>query len=825
MTVPAPAPELSKEVRFLTTRLGEIVREQAGDSVFKAVEDLRRLTKEIREVGRSGAALEKLRDCVDALTLDDAYSVAHAFSLFFQLVNLCEERERVRRLQAHPVPRQSLRELFTVLKDKGVAAETVRACLESMEIQPVFTAHPTEAKRMTTLNHIFRLARGFGATHEVDEILETLWQTEEVREERILPIDEVNQVLFFFEQTIFETVAQFYRTFDAELATAYPGVVRKRPFLTFASWVGGDRDGHPFVTPEVSLEAVRRQRQLIVDLYRKELSWLLQELSHASPLQIATGPEPTSGARLPFQHSERIRYRLVEIRERLRGDYSSADEWVADLRSLQQLLLEQNAKRAAHGRLQGLITQAEVFGLHLAELDFRDHREKLLEKPQEFVAELKTLKRIQDDGGEIAANRIILSMTRTAQDLEMLLQRAREASLQAIDVVPLFETVEDLDNCVPVMRELWADQHYRRHLQSRGNVQEVMLGYSDSNKDGGYLAANWYLYRAQKRLDLLANESGVKLRLFHGKGGTIDRGGGQSHRSLRAQPHASPGGRIRLTEQGEVISLKYSNTFIAQRNLEQLTSAVMGVFCLPPEAGEDAAQLKEWEGHAEEMAKESVKFYRALVYETPEFEEYFWQATPIDLMEHLRIGSRPSRRKGGSDLTQLRAIPWVLAWTQSRHLLSAWYGVGHALEWFVASRKNGLKILREMNDSWPFFASVPENAEMSLAKADLYIARQYAELVASKDVREAIFGRVEGEHRRAVAMLLQVGEHKTLMERRSTMRRSIELRNPYVDPLNYLQIRFLKEWRTLRKETMAKPLRRLLALTVNGIAFGMKSTG
>ncbi|HZH03447.1 MAG TPA: phosphoenolpyruvate carboxylase, partial [Myxococcaceae bacterium] len=403
-----------------------------------------------------------------------------------------------------------------------------------------------------------------------------------------------------------------------------------------------------------------------------------------------------------------------------------------------------------------------------------------------------------------------------------VLDRAKEASLHALDVVPLFETIEDLDQCVSVMRELWGDRDYRRHLKTRGDLQEVMLGYSDSNKDGGYLAANWYLYRAQKRLSLLAEEMGVKLRLFHGKGGTIDRGGGQSHRSLRAQPHASPGGRIRLTEQGEVISLKYSNPFIAQRNLEQLTSAVMSVFCLPhPEGG----RVKEWEGYVEEMANDSFRFYRSLVYETPEFEQYFWQATPIDLMEHLRIGSRPSRRKGGSDLTQLRAIPWVLAWIQSRHLLSAWYGVGHALEAFIARRKDGLSLLREMSAGWPFFASVLENAEMSLAKADLYIARQYAELVTSPSVRETIFSRVESEHRRAVAALLQVSQGRELMERRPPMRRSIELRNPYVDPLNSLQLRFLREWRAAPQDALAQPMRRLLALTVNGIAFGMKSTG
>jgi phosphoenolpyruvate carboxylase len=373
------------------------------------------------------------------------------------------------------------------------------------------------------------------------------------------------------------------------------------------------------------------------------------------------------------------------------------------------------------------------------------------------------------------------------------------------------------------MRELWADQDYRAHLRSRGDVQEVMLGYSDSNKDGGYLAANWYLYRAQRRLAALADETGVSIRLFHGKGGTIDRGGGQSYRSLRAQPDAAHGARVRITEQGEVISLKYSNPTIAQRNLEQLASGVIAAYLLPPNSVSSTTQQR-WEGWLSELAERSRESYQRFVYGTPELSEYFWQATPIDLLEHLRYGSRPSRRKQTADIRQLRAIPWVFSWTQSRHLISAWYGLGTALDSF-AREGDGRKRLRAMYEGWPFFASLLDNAEMSLAKTDLYIARQYAGLVESKQVRDAVWPLIESEYQRAVEWVLATSRRTRLLENQPVLAESIRLRNPYVDPLNLIQLRFLPEWRAAPASAKPHDLRRLLALTVTGIAFGMKSTG
>ena len=468
--------------------------------------------------------------------------------------------------------------------------------------------------------------------------------------------------------------------------------------------------------------------------------------------------------------------------------------------------------------------------------------------------EFRALRTIQKTHGEAAAHRYVLSMASRCSDVWNVLLLAREVGLvkwqetasgkrrsgrrpkravssgqpvSHFDVVPLFETYDDLDACPAVLGELLSDPLYRRLLRSRRDFQEVMLGYSDSVKDSGYLAANFALFRAQKALGQVAERAGVRLGLFHGIGGTIDRGGGQSYRSVRAQPYAAPGGRIRITEQGEVISLKYSDPTIAERNLEQLVSSVLDAHLLHPKrAARD--RIASWERHAEELAASSRDFYRQLVYQTPEFPAYFSQATPIDLIERLRLGSRPSRRPGtgfrAGDLRDLRAIPWVFAWTQSRHFLPSWYGLGQALEKFTQDHApRGLEILREMYQGWPFFAVLIDNAEMSLAKTDLYIARRYAALVRPAALGESMFRRIEEEYERSRKAVLGICGHAQLLARQPVLAESIRLRNPYVDPLNFLQIRFLRRWRAARRPP--RELLPLLQVTVAGIAFGMKSTG
>jgi phosphoenolpyruvate carboxylase len=811
---------LQREVDFLTSRLDAIIREQAGETVFRHLHQIRDLAASSR-LHDDKVSLSAKRALINHLTVDEAYLITHALSLFFQLVNLCEERARVRHLASESAPPMSLRRIFRELKEAGVPADAVQRCLEELEIQPVLTAHPTEAKRRIVLHQISRLEQHWS---DPDEVLEALWQTEEIRERRVGPLQEVESSVFYFDRAIFQTVANFYATFDAELAANYPTVRRARPFLTFASWVGGDRDGNPFITPEISRTTAQWHACVQMDYYEREVAELAKELSHASTPARGASPTEPGEALIPYQPYEVFRTQLAALRRKLRAGKATLAELTGTLESVQAGLIKQRAFRAARGHIQRLLTQTRVFGLHLAELDFREHSSKLDTAEDEVLAELRAIGKIQAEHGVAAADHFVLSMTRSAADILRLHELSRRAEVYDLDLVPLFETIHDLENATKILAELWGNANYRAHLQRRGTVQEVMVGYSDSNKDGGYLAANWFLYRAQKDMSRLADECGVKLRFFHGKGGTIDRGGGASHRSLRAQPHAAHGGRIRITEQGEVISLKYSNPAIAQRNLEQLTSAVISVQCLPPSEPQ-SSPVAGWEADMDTLARLSFEFYQQLVYGTPELAEYFWQATPIDLIEHLRLGSRPTRRQQTADVRQLRAIPWVFAWTQSRHLVSAWYGVGHALGEFAKSRPDGLERLREMYRHWPFFKQLLDNAEMSLAKTELGIAREYAALVKSPAVRKKVFGLIEREYNRSVEMILRVTQRSALLENQPVLAQSIRLRNPYVDPLNYLQIRFLARWRKANEKQRTETLRRLLALTVNGIAFGMKSTG
>ncbi|HEX5421538.1 MAG TPA: phosphoenolpyruvate carboxylase [Gammaproteobacteria bacterium] len=817
---------LSNEVRWLTTKLGEIIREQAGEGLFAHLEQIRLLSKSIRE-RQKAADVAKQLELIDSLSIDEAYKLAHAFSLFFELVNLCEERQRIRRLHETPQPKQSLRRLFRELEQAGVTAERLQACLDSLEIEPVLTAHPTEAKRRSVIYQLWRIERHFDAPDEVLEtVLETLWQTEEIHRHKLRPLDEVDNALSFFPAAIFDAVADFYRTFDIELAHCYPGVRRNTAFLSFASWIGGDRDGNPYVTPEISRETLQRHRRCALSFYHRECERLAAELSHRTA--DAQRSELPDAAEQEHQPGELFRAQMSLTASKLASEKITAQELIRDLSRVQQGLLEQNAWRTASGRIDRLVTQAKVFGFHLAELDFRDNTDKLDRARPELEDELRALGEIQRQHGVRAAHRFIMSMTHNADEMLEVLKLAREAGTRELDVVPLFETIDDLEAAANIMRELYTNPEYRRHLASRGNLQEIMLGYSDSNKDGGYLAANWFVYEAQSRLAALADEFDIKLRFFHGKGGSIDRGGGQSHRSLRAQPHAAHGGRIRITEQGEVISLKYSNAEIAARNLEQLTSAVIAASTLPSPDELYRARLPVWREIMTQLARDSLGHYQALVYRTPEFEEYFWQATPIDVIEQLRLGSRPSRRSGSRDVGTLRAIPWVFSWTQSRHLIAAWYGLGFALEKLEYEHPERLRTLREMYRRWPFFGSLLDNAQQSLAKADMYIAGQYAALVEQETVRDKIFGLIRKEYERSVGAVLEICESDGLLSGNAVLRESIQLRNPYVDPLNYLQIHFLPAWRREPAEQancVDDPLRRLLALTVGGIAFGMKSTG
>ena len=895
---------LRREVRLLTTRLGTIVQEQCGPKVFAAIENLRNLSKQIRQ-SPTPELLKANQDEVSRLTLAQASEVAHAFSLFFHLVNLCEERQRVRRLHEYEQQEDgapmSLRHTFNALRRQHVRPTTLRRLLASMRIQPVLTAHPTEAKRRSVVNHILRIGRtleelqgdlGPAPEGALDPWIEALWLTEEGREREVTPQMESENARFFLERTIYDLAGRFWDRFRDEMARFAPGLPEPAPFLSFGSWVGTDRDGNPNITPRTSLEAAEQVRRSTLGYYRQVCERLLGLVSfpcQGAALERTVRQElERDMRRFPatraFQkvdqpgelYRRKLRvmiWRLEKTSRRAEGAYSTPEEFVRDARHLEELLAEQSSPRVARlgpGRLR---VAAQVFGFHGTNLDWRMHSSATRAAADELLAQgglparpeparirsikrllpappmrgtfsretgrvledLRTLKRIQERNGEPAAHHFILSMTNSAADIWDVLLLAKQVGLvesrrgnlvSKIDVIPLFETFEDLNAAPAILEELLVDRLYRRLLHSRRNFQEVMLGYSDSVKDSGYVAANWALFRAQQRLGRVAERHGVCLSLFHGKGGTIDRGGGQSYRSIHAQPMAAPGGRFRITEQGEVVSLKYSNPAVAERNIEQLVASVLDAHLLEPRRLR-AARQRRWERYAEELATSSRGYYRQLVQETPEFTVYFRQGTPIDLIERIRLGSRPSRRSSTHDLAGLRAIPWVFAWTQSRHFLPAWYGLGFAVHKFVEDHgAEGLDLLRQMYQHWPFFAVLIDNAEISLAKTDLYIAGQYAALVRPLSTGRAIFSHIEEEYQRSRRAVLEINQTTHLLARQPVLSESISLRNPYVDPLNYLQIRFLKLWRRSRAgEVFDRRLLRLLQITVAGVAFGMKSTG
>lgn len=899
---------LRREVRFLTTRLGSIVQEQCGARVFASIENLRHLSKRIRQ-NPTPELLAAIEREAERLTLREASEVAHAFSLFFHLVNLCEERQRVRRLLAYEndgagAP-MSLRRTFSELAHHHVSPAALGRLLGSMRIEPVLTAHPTEAKRRSVINHILRIGRTLEARHgelgraaefEIDPWIEALWLTPEVRERSVTPATEIESTLVYLERTIYELAGRFWEKFAEQLERFDSHPIAHHPFLRFGSWVGADRDGNPNITPEISRRAADALRRSILGYYRQACHRLLGIVSFpgsgraqgrklrrnlARDMQRFPATRAFEEVDQPSEIARRkvrvILWRLEQTEAQGRGAYADADELIRDLAGLEDAVRERPSPRVARAGPGKLRATAEIFGFHAASLDFRQHASVVRAAADELLAragmatdgppsdearirairrvltarapgwsraplsartrrtldELRALRTIQTKYGEPATHRYVLSMTSRAADVWDVLLLGSHAGLvergrvSHVDVVPLFETYEDLHACPNILAELLRDPLYRRLLHSRGNFQEVMLGYSDSVKDSGYLAANFALFRAQKALGQVAERAGVRLGLFHGIGGTIDRGGGQSYRSVRAQPYAAPGGRVRITEQGEVISLKYSDPTIAERNLEQLVSSVVDAHLLHPKrVARD--RVARWESYAEECAESSRDFYRTLVYETPEFPEYFYQATPIDLIEQLRLGSRPSRRPQSGlhsgDVRELRAIPWVFAWTQSRHFLPSWYGLGYALEKFVRDHApRGLEALREMYEGWPFFAVLIDNAETSLAKTDLYIARRYAALVRPASLGESMFARLEEEYRRCRNAVLEICGRAHLLARQPVLAESIRLRNPYVDPLNFLQIRFLKEWRNARRPSAE--LLQLLQMTVAGIAFGMKSTG
>ncbi len=911
--------------------LGETIIEQEGHEIFELEETIRSLAKNWRS--GDAAAGEQIKAMIPALVddLPKALAVLKAFTTYFQLVNLAEDEQRTQVLrrrtasaQSTGVPgRETFAEAVARLKEEGVTADEMRAIVDHLFIQPVLTAHPTETKRQAILTKLRTIAASLRRYNngdllplEADELMDRLredvlllWQSDETRDRPPTVLDEVRTGLYFFEATLYHLLPEMYDEFARALALAYPGEHFVLPsFLRYGSWIGGDRDGNPFVTLRVTEEALRTMKEAILTLYNVSVDELYhhlipaitrtavsRELMESIAEDLKLVPEDELDVLDRFR-MEPYRQKLILMFRRLRATraendrpwservrspraYHSVDEFLHDLHLIDSSLRQNKGERIADGRLANLIRNVEVFGFHLASLDVRQHSSRhraavaeiyshyglyadyaalaeadkvrvltgeilnlrpftsqllFSEETNETVGLFRLLRRAKVEVDEDAVQTYIISMTSAASNILEVLLMAKDAGLMGrIDIVPLFETVADLDNAPAIMAALFANDAYRQHLEMRGRRQQIMIGYSDSNKDGGYLHANWMLFRAQRTLAKLCGRHEVQLTLFHGRGGTLGRGGGPANRAILAQPPESVRGNIKITEQGEVISSRYSNMDLARRHLEQLVGAVLLTSGRRPRF----AQEEEWAARMEVLSAAAYHKYRALV-TRPEFITYFHETTPIDQVGALNIGSRPARRKATQDIGDLRAIPWVFAWTQSRVNLPSWYGVGTALEaWIAAGGANDSAgddtgddadarraALREMYEIWPFFRTVLDNVQTGLAKADIAIASLYAALTGD-DVRQAIFTDLVDEFERTVRVVLDIAQVAQLLEKEAVLQRSIKVRNPYVDPMNYIQVALLRRLRSESDPEAAQRLRSALLLSVNGIAAGLQNVG
>jgi phosphoenolpyruvate carboxylase len=850
---PAGSPELRRDVRRLTTMLGDAIAESDGPELFAEVEALRTATIALRR-RPTRARRAHAEAIVDALSRDRVEGVIRAFTCYFQLVNLAEERERVRRLRTRGGS-------GTPLRDSIDALALEPEVLHDLRITPVLTAHPTETRRRAVVEHLWRIGDLLGALEgtapgggEEAELLRRLreeiaglWRTDPIRRQRPQPLDEVRATLALFDQTIFVTVPALYRAVDrridpATCGTRAPGFPT---FLTWDTWVGGDRDGNPGVTAEVTRAAVAIQSDHVLRGLETAARRIARSLSVSDrdvrPTARLRRILARDGAMLPAVAGELERklpdaphrrmlalmaHRLAATRTGSAGRYPGAERLLADLDTLQRSLADGGAERLAWGELQHLRWQVETFGFHLAAMEVRQHADVHAEALQELrrgtrprpstrevVATFRAIADLQRRFGVTACERVVVSFTRSAEDLANVLELARLAvpeGAPAVVPVPLLESRRELEGAVGILSDWVHRPDGRRLLRRREGELEVMVGYSDSAKESGMLAANLGLYEAQRAMAAWSRTQGIRLTIFHGRGGALGRGGGPAGRAIAAEPPGSVGGRFKVTEQGEVAFARYGTTTLARRHLEQITSAV--VRATQAEEGPDPADAFTEE--IARMASASRAAYESLV-RTPGFVAFFRRVTPIAQIGTLPIASRPVARglDAAAELDDLRAIPWVFAWSQSRINLTAWYGLGAGLA-ALATRPGGGARLREMVTAWPFFATLLENAELSLAKADTAIADRYLARGERPDLTRAI----RGELRRTTDLVLETTGHHRLLDGRPELQRAIELRNPYVDALSLMQVRLLDAPPSARTE-------RLIQATINGVAAGLQNTG
>jgi len=928
---------LIADIRLLGRILGDVIREQEGEAAFALVEKIRTLSVSFRR-DADHSADRALKNLLKGLSAAETVSVIRAFTYFSHLANLAEDRHQIRRRteadRAGESAEGSLETALARIRKAGIKPEAVVESLAHSYLSPVLTAHPTEVQRKSILDAERAIAQLLTARDEIalrqvafagkkdaltpieyaenEKQMRTrvtqLWQTRLLRFSKLTVADEIENALSYYEATFLREIPRVYA--DLEKALAHGDTVPSvAPFLRMGQWIGGDRDGNPNVTAETLEYALRRQAELALRHYLTEVHYLGGELSLSTALVDVSVEMQALAERSPDKNEHRVdepyRLALTGIYSRLaatlrdltggqaarhavppQNPYLHAEEFLADLHTIEESLVDQHGAVLAAQRLHPLIRAVQVFGFHLATVDLRQSSDK----HEAVVAELLATARIEPDYaslaeeakqtlllrllddarplrvpdadysplarselaifaaartararfGTAAIRHYIISHTETVSDLleALLLQKevgllrgtlAENATCDLI-VVPLFETIEDLRNAAPIVRAFYELPGIHALIQRSGAEQDVMLGYSDSNKDGGIFTSNWELYRAGLALVALFDELNaesrvpIRLRMFHGRGGTVGRGGGPSYQAILAQPPGTVRGQIRLTEQGEVIGSKYANHEIGRRNLETLVAATLEATLLPSAKAAPSTFMAA----AAELSAASMAAYRALVYDTPNFGDYFFSATPIREIAELNIGSRPASRNPSRSIEDLRAVPWSFSWGQCRLTLPGWYGFGSAIEKFLdgagspSARKERQALLQRMYAQWPFFRTLLSNMDMVLAKSDLALASRYSELVADRKLRQKVFSMIDAEwHRTSDALALITGA-KQRLEGNAEMQRSIRHRFPYIDPLHHLQVELMRRYRAGQID---ERLQSGIHMSINGVAAGLRNTG
>lgn len=901
---------LRDDIRLLGRILGDTVRDQEGADVFDLVERIRQTSIRFHR-DEDRLARRELEQILDGMSTSETVRIVRAFSYFSHLANIAEDQNNIRQMRARSAASGAgvLAETLAHARDAGIGADALRSFFKTALVSPVLTAHPTEVRRKSTMDREMEVASLLDRRERValtadeaeasDEQLRrevlTLWQTNLLRRTKLTVLDEVANGLAFYDYTFLREVPRLVNVLEDRLEEGGGQAASElASFLRMGSWIGGDRDGNPFVTADVMRGTLRLQSSRVMQFYLNELHVLGSELSIAAHLADVSAELRTLAERSPdtSPHRSGEPYRLavsgiyarltataemleVEITRRPVGKgkpYETVRELQADLDVLHRSLISNNARVIARGRLRLLRRAVDCFGFHLARLDIRqnsavhertiaelmdaanpgmsylalgeDARISLLTNElrstrslvspfvkysDETMGELNVFHAAAEAHAKFGSDAIpqcIISMCKDMSDMLEVAVLLKEVGLvhpsgrSAINIVPLFETIEDLQASSGIMDRMLSLHDYRRLVDSRGSVQEVMLGYSDSNKDGGFVTSGWELYKAEIGLVDVFERHGVRLRLFHGRGGSVGRGGGPSYDAIIAQPGGAVNGQIRITEQGEIISSKYSNAEVGRNNLEILAAATLEASLLHPR---QSAPRREYLTAMDELSNLAFRAYRGLVYETDGFVDYFWASTVINEIATLNIGSRPASRKKTRAIEDLRAIPWVFSWAQCRLMLPGWYGFGSAVEqWIAEHPQQGMPFLKELYREWPFFRMLLSNMDMVLAKSSIAIASRYAELVPDEALREKIFGRIRREWHSCIETLLDIMGQDRLLQGNPLLERSVRHRFPYLDPLNHVQVELLKAHRAQNPD---EQVLRGIQLTINGISAGLRNTG